>query len=213
MTLVHARSHYDTAVEYLALTATLLQACDTYFQTSDPTLARAMAVATEMEARAAVPGHPSPATAKLWRASPIFALARELRDGLAGVRLMVASATQAAENAATALTCCTTTPEETPQHQTAKESAKQTTRTIQTLKELTANLTELDTILKTLRADPWSTPDRLITEQLRRKVTTGDLTRAKRELTTTKTLLTKAKTTTKTTQNPTQNPPTPRPPT
>lgn len=91
MTLVRSRPDHD----YLELAVTLLRECRSYFVHSDPTLEAATAAVTELETWA-TNDHPASAVARRWRVSRVFILTRDLRDGLAGVRLMVESATKAA---------------------------------------------------------------------------------------------------------------------
>ena len=186
---IAAHPHFDTATEYLDLTATLLRSCRTFFLDSAATMDLATAAVAELEARAARPGHPAAGLARRWRTGTLFALARELRDGLAGVRLMVESAAVATGNAAGALGCCETAPEEVAVHDSARALARRAVRAHYGFVALTARLTELDTIFKGLRAEPWSVPDRRIVELLRRKVASGDLARARRELVTGESLL------------------------
>ncbi len=186
---IAAHPHFDTATEYLDLTATLLRSCRTFFLDSAVTMDLATAAVAELEARAARPGHPAAGLARRWRTGTLFALARELRDGLAGVRLMVESAAVATGNAAGALGCCETAPEEVAVHDSARDLARRSVRAHYGFVALTGRLTELDTIFKGLRAEPWSVPDRRIVEMLRRKVASGDLARARRELVTGESLL------------------------
>lgn len=182
MTLACSRPHFDAAVAHLDLTATLLRACDSYFADCEPTMVAATRVVAELEARAAGPGHPASSVARRWRTSRVFALARELRDGLAGVRLMVASAAVATGNAAGELGRCAASQEEAPMHDEAQDLGRRTTGAHAGFVALTRHLDALDGIFLDLRTEPWSLPDRLIVEQLRRKVASGDLTRADREL-------------------------------
>ncbi len=198
MTLACSRPHFDAAVAHLELTATLLCACHAYFADSGPTMAATSRVVDELEARAAGPGHPAASVARRWRTSRVFALARELRDGLAGVRLMVASAAAATGNAAGELGRCTESLVEAPMHDAADDLARRTTGAHVGFVALTGHLTALDGIFLGLRTEPWSLPDRLIVEQLRRKVASGDLTRASRELARCQELLTEVETTLRT---------------
>jgi len=174
--------HFDTSTEYLELTATLLRSCRTFFRDSAVTMDLATAAVAELEGWAARPGHPAAGLARRWRTGTLFTLARELRDGLAGVRLMVESAAVATGNAAGALGCCETSPDEAAVHEAAGVMARRTVTAHYGFVTLTGRLTELDTIFKGLRAEPWSVPDRRIVELLRRKVASGDLVRARREL-------------------------------
>ena len=125
---IAAHPHFDTATEYLDLTATLLRSCRTFFLDSAVTMDLATAAVAELEARAARPGHPAAGLARRWRTGTLFALARELRDGLAGVRLMVESAAVATGNAAGALGCCETAPEEVAVHDSARDLARRAVR-------------------------------------------------------------------------------------
>jgi hypothetical protein len=190
MTLVRiAHPHFDTAAENLDLTAALLRACRGYFRESSTTMDLATAAVDELETRAARPGHPSAGLARRWRTGTLFALARELRDGLAGVRLMVESAATATGNAASALGCCEAAPDEETMHERATALTRRTVTAHCRFGELAGHLADLDTIFKGLRAEPWSVPDRRIVELLRRKVASGDLARARRELATSESLL------------------------
>jgi hypothetical protein len=187
MTLARTHPHLDAATAYLELTGTLLRACRAYFTDSTATMAAARAVVDELEDRAARPGHPAAGLARRWRTGALFGLARELRDGLAGVRLMVESAAVAAGNAAGELGCCEESHE--TGHGVAMAMARRTMVAHVGFVELAGRLTELDTIFKGLRAEPWSVPDRRVVELLRRRVASGDLTRAVRELVTSEALL------------------------
>jgi hypothetical protein len=182
MTLACSRPHFDAAVAHLDLTATLLHACHEYFAGSGPMMATATRVVAELEARAAGPGHPAASVAKRWRTSRVFGPARELRDGLAGVRLMVTSAAVATGNAVGELGQCAESQEEAPVHDFANDLARRTTGAHVAFLALGRHLESLDGIFRDLRTEPWSLPDRLIVEQLRRRVASGDLTRARREL-------------------------------
>ena len=187
MTLARTDPHLDAATAYLDLTGTLLRACRAYFTDSAAIMADARAVVGELEGTAAGPGHPSAGLARRWRTGALFGLARELRDGLAGVRLMVGSAAVAAGNAAAELGCCEESQE--AEHGVATAMARRTMVAHLGFVELAGRLTELDTIFKGLRAEPWSVPDRRVVELLRRRVASGDLTRADRELAASETLL------------------------
>lgn len=193
MTLARTRPHFDSAVAYLELTATLLLACRAYFTDSVATMAAATEAVAELEERAAGPGHPAASVARRWRTSRAFPLARELRDGLAGVRLMVESATVATGNAAGALGLCEQSQDETSMHDIARGLTVHTTAAHTGFVALTRHLTSLDGILRDLRSEPWSVPDRMLVEQLRRKVASGDLTRANRELRRSEDLLAKVR--------------------
>jgi len=190
MTLARiAHPNFDTAAENLELTAALLRACRGYFRDSATTMDLATAAVDELEARAARPGHPAAGLARRWRTGTLFALAMELRDGLAGVRLMVESAATATGNAAGALGCCAAAPDEEAMHETANALARRAVTAHYRFIELAGRLADLDTIFMRLRAEPWSVPDRRIVELLRRKVASGDLARARRELAASESLL------------------------